>query len=75
MSLMSLKKCKLSSVELQLAYNSLLRLKGSIAYEESESEVDEESESEAIECAPEGFEWQVDMMLSLLQSKLQGPQV
>ena len=54
-----------SGLELQLAYNSLLKLKKSIVYEESEEE----------ECPPEGFEQQVDTMLSLLESKLEGPQV
>jgi hypothetical protein len=52
-------------MELQLAYNSLLKLKKSIVYEESEEEED----------PPEGFEQQVDTMLSLLGSKLEGPQV
>ena len=62
---MSSKKRKLtgfSGLELQLAYNSLLKLKKSIVYEEEE-------------CPPEGFEQQVDTMLSLLESKLEGPQV
>jgi hypothetical protein len=65
---MSSKKRKLSGLsglELQLAYNSLLKLKKSIAYEESKEE----------ECPPGGFGQQVDMMLSLLGSKLEGPQV
>ena len=60
---MSSKKRKLSGpsgLELQLAYNSLLKLKKSIVYEESEEE---------------GFEQQVDTMLSLLGSKVEGPQV
>ena len=64
---MSSKKRKLSGfsgLELQLAYNSLLKLKKSIVYE-----------SEEEECPPEGFEQQVDTMLSLLGSKLEGPQV
>ncbi|KAF8332431.1 hypothetical protein F5887DRAFT_996797 [Amanita rubescens] len=63
---MSSKKRKLSSLsglELQLAYNSLLKLKKSIVYEESEEEG-----------PPEDFEQQVDTMLSLLGSKLEGPQ-
>jgi len=55
-------------LELQLAYNSLLKLKKSIVYEESEQETDPN------EPAPEGFEDQVDSMLSLLGSKLEGPQ-
>ena len=61
-------KCKLSSLELQHAYNSLLKLKRTIVYEESE-------ESDTNVPAPEGFEQQVDMMLSQLGSKLKGPQV
>jgi hypothetical protein len=55
----------LSGLELQLAYNSLLKLKKSIVYEESEEE----------EGPPEGFEQQIDTMLSLLGPKLEGPQV
>ena len=65
---MSSKKRKLSGLsrlEVQLAYNSLLKLKKSIAYEEPEEE----------EGPPESFEQQVDTMLSLLGSKLEGPQV
>ena len=64
---MSSKKRKLSGLsglELQLAYNSLLKLKKSIVYEEAEEEG-----------PPEGFEQQVDTMLSLLGSKLEGPRV
>lgn len=59
----------LSGLELQLAYNSLLKLKSTIVYEESEEEADPN------ELASEGFEQQVDTMLSLLGSKLEGPQV
>ncbi|KIJ51002.1 hypothetical protein M422DRAFT_204014 [Sphaerobolus stellatus SS14] len=60
----------LSSVELLLAYNSLLKLKKSIVYEESE----EDSGADPNEPAPEGFEQQVNTMLSLLGSRLEGPQ-
>ena len=66
------KKCKLSGLsglELQLAYSSLLKLKKTIVYEEEEEEEDPNGP------APEGFEQQVDTMLSLLGSKLEGPQV
>jgi hypothetical protein len=69
---MSSKKRKLSGLsglELQVAYNSLLKLKKTIVYEESEEEKDPSGS------APEGFEQQVDTMLSLLGSKLEGPQV
>lgn len=61
----------LSGLELQMAYNALCRLKSSFVL------VDEESESEAVpnEPAPEGFEEQVDTMLSMMGSKLHGPQV
>ena len=61
---MSSKKRKisgLSGLELQLAYNSLLKLKKSIVYEESEEEG-----------GPlESFEEQVDTMLSLLGTRNQ----
>ncbi|KAF8237674.1 hypothetical protein L208DRAFT_1421509 [Tricholoma matsutake] len=60
----------LSGLELQLAYSSLLKLKKTIVYEESE----EDSEADPNEPAPESFEQQVDTMLSLLGSKLEGPQ-
>lgn len=55
----------LSGLELQLAYNSLLKLKKSIVYEESKEE----------QGSLEHFGRQVDMMLSVLGSKLEGPQV
>jgi hypothetical protein len=61
----------LSGLELQLAYSSLLKLKKTIVYEESE----EDLEVDPNEPAPESFEQQVDTMLSLLGSKLEGPQV
>ena len=61
----------LSGLELQLAYSSLLKLKKTIVYEESE----EDSEADPNEPAQESFEQQVDTMLSLLGSKLEGPQV
>jgi len=67
---MSSKKRKLSGLsglELQLAYNSLLKLKESFVYEESEEDPSEP--------APEVFEQRVDAMLSLLGSKLEGPSV
>jgi hypothetical protein len=70
--LMSSKKRKLSGLtgmELRVAYNSLLKLKKAIVYEESEEEEDPDAPS------PESFEEQVDTMLSLLGSKLEGPQV
>jgi hypothetical protein len=63
---MSSKKHKLSGLsglKFQLTYNSLLKLKKSIVYEESEEEE---------EGPLEGFEQQVDMMLSLLGLKLEG---
>jgi len=68
----SSKRCKLSGLsglELQLTYNSLLKLKETIVYEESEEEEDPNGP------APEPFEQQVDTMLYLLGSKLEGPQV
>ena len=46
-------------------------MKKTIIYEESE----EDSEVDLNEPAPESFEQQVDMMLSLLGTKLEGPQV
>ena len=60
-----IKKPKLAGiggVELQLAYNSLLKLKKSFMYDETE----EESEVDPNELAPESFEQHVDKMLSLL---------
>jgi hypothetical protein len=57
----------LSGVELQLAYNSLVKLKKTLAYEESEEEADEPAEGD--------FERQIDMMLTLFESRLEGPQV
>ena len=66
------KKRKLSGLtglELRLAYEHLLKLKKSILYEEVGEDV------ESIDPAPEGFEQQVDVMLHLLGSKLEGPQV
>ena len=68
------KKCKLSGLsglELQLAYSSLLKLKKTIINEESE----EDSEVDPNESVSESFDQQVDTMLSLLGSKLEGPQV
>ena len=61
---MSSKKRKisgLSGLELQLAYNSLLKLKKSIVYQASEEE----------EGPLESFEEQVDTMLSLLGTRNQ----
>lgn len=57
----------LSGLELQLAFNSLLKLKRTIMYEESEGDLNEPAE--------ESFEQQIDTMLSLMGSKLEGPQV
>ena len=61
----------LSGLELRMAYDALRKLRASFAL------VDEESESEAdtSELTPEGFEEQVDTMLSVMGSKLQEPQV
>ena len=69
---MSPKKCKLfglSGLELQTTYNSLLELKRNITYEESNEDADSKG------LAPESFRQQVDAILSLLGSKLEGPQV
>lgn len=69
---MSSKKHKLSGLsglELQLAFNSLLKLKETIVYEKSEEEEDPNGP------APEGFEQEIDVMLSLLGWKLDGLQV
>jgi hypothetical protein len=66
---MSPKKRKLSglrALESQPAYNSHLKLKRTI---ESEEEADPN------ELTPEGIEQQVNTMLYLLGSKLEGPQV
>ena len=54
---------------MQVAYKSLLQLKQSLIYVSCEEEADPN------EPLPETFEEQVDAMLSLLQSKLEGPQV
>ena len=62
---MSSKLSGLSGLELQLAYNSLLKLKKSIDYEESEEE----------EGPLEDSGQQVDAMLSFLGSELEGLQV
>ncbi|KAH9979063.1 hypothetical protein BGW80DRAFT_1222200 [Lactifluus volemus] len=64
---MSSENCKLnglSGMEAQLAYTSLLKLKKSIIYEQSKEE----------EGSLKEFELQVDMMLSILGSKLEGPE-
>jgi hypothetical protein len=66
------KKRKLSGLtgmELQLAYTSLLKLKSALVYEESEETEDPD------EPAPETFERQVDTMIALLGSRLEGPEV
>jgi len=55
----------LSGQELKLFYSTLLKLKKSIGYEESEEE----------QGPPEGFEQQFDSLISLLESKLEGHQV
>jgi hypothetical protein len=69
---MSCKKRKisgLSGLELQVAYNSILKLKQSIVYEESREEEDPNAP------ALESFEEQVDTMLFQLGSKLERPLV
>jgi len=55
---------------LQLACNALLKLKGSIVYEEPDAAADPNE-------PPDDFEGQLDLMPSLLGSKLEGlgPQV
>ena len=68
------KKRKLSGpsgLELQMAYDALRKLRASFVLVDEESE----SDADASEPAPEGFEEQVDTMLSLMGLKLQGPQV
>lgn len=61
----------LSGLELRMAYDALRKLRAGFVL------VDEESEPEADknEPTPEGFEEQVDTMLSMMGSKLHGPQV
>jgi hypothetical protein len=58
----------LSGLASEIAYNSLLKLKDTLVYEESE-------EGGPGEPAPEGFEQQIDTMLALLGSTMEGPQV
>ncbi|PPQ98006.1 hypothetical protein CVT26_003068 [Gymnopilus dilepis] len=60
----------LSGLELRMAYEALRRLKSSFV------SADEESDSEADPDAPalEGFEDQVDAMLTMMGSRLGGPQ-
>ena len=68
------KKCKLSGLtglELQMAFKALLKLKSMITYKESEEVVDLNKPA----CGPEIFKQQVDMMISMLGEKLEGPQV
>lgn len=63
------KKRKLSSLsgfELRQAYNSLVKLKQTVVYEAPE---EEEGPDE------EGPEEQIDMVISLLESRLGGPKV
>jgi hypothetical protein len=70
---MSPKKCNLSGLsgsELQLAYNHLLILKRTI-----EEESKDDKEADPNEPAPDGFKQHIDTMLTLLWSKLEGPQV
>ncbi len=55
----------LSGQELKLFYSTLLKLKKSIGYEESEEE----------QGPLEGFEPLFDLLISLLESKLEGHQV
>ncbi|KAG2336610.1 hypothetical protein BDR05DRAFT_953227 [Suillus weaverae] len=57
------KKHKLSGFELRQAYNSLIELKQTAVYEASEEEDPDE----------EGFEEQIDTVISLLELKLEGP--
>ena len=54
----------LSSLELQLAYNSLLKLKNTFLYEES-------NDADLDEISPESFEQQIERILSLMKSKLE----
>lgn len=61
----------LSGLRLRAAYNSLLQLKESIVVEKFK----EDSKRDPNEPALEGFVQQVDTMLALLGSKLEGPQV
>jgi hypothetical protein len=61
-------KCKLSSLsrfELRQAYNSLIKLKQTAVHEAFKEEDPDE----------EGFEEQIDTMISLLESKLEGSKV
>jgi hypothetical protein len=58
----------LSGSELQLAYNTLLEVKRTLVYEESEG-------ADPNEPAPGDFEQELDTLLSLLGSRLEGPQV
>ncbi|KAG2072105.1 hypothetical protein BDR04DRAFT_1117313 [Suillus decipiens] len=53
----------LSGFELRQAYNSLIKLKQTAVYEASEEKDPDE----------EGFEEQIDTLISLLESKLEGP--
>jgi hypothetical protein len=71
----NLKKCKLSGLsgeEFQQAHDCLVRLKDIVAREEFEEGEDREGRREA---AHETAELQVDIILSLFKSKLDGTQV
>ena len=65
---MSSQRCEpsgLDRLELHLAHDTLLKLKEAIVHEEGSPTVP----------VPEGFEQQLDTMLSLLRSKLERPRV
>ncbi|KAH9042966.1 eukaryotic translation initiation factor eIF2A-domain-containing protein [Lactarius deliciosus] len=66
--------CGPSGMELQLAFNSLLRLKRAIEYEGLESEPHAEpasGDSNSDVASPDGLKQQIDTILSLLGSKLE----
>jgi hypothetical protein len=66
------KKRKLSGLsgsELLIAYNSLLKLKDTLAYTEFE---EEEIPANTNETLLEGFDEQVDSMIEMLKSRLEG---
>ena len=58
----------LSSLELRLAYSSLLKLKNTFLYEESDV-------TNLDEVLRKGFEQQIERTLSLMKSRLERPQV
>ena len=68
---MANKKRKLSGLsgsELLIAYNSLLKLKNTLTYTESEEETPSENPLE-------DFDEQVDSMIEMLKSRVEGPNV